>query len=208
MLVISGGVACLVLTVNAVFVTWWVGPAQYAGGLLTTVMALTMLLRHVATTMTYTLFAFGHERRVSLTVLADGFVTIAVTALLASTTTLGVTSAAIGSLAGVLVVNGPAMIIGLARELGVSPLQLLLPLRGWAMRFAAATTVTVTAAYLLQPHGLSGLLWAGMVVVVVYVVLMLPLALEPPLGPYIRRSLALIGLLPAPRTEPATGPRA
>ena len=35
MLVISGGVACLVLTMNATFVTWWVGPSQYAGAFLT-----------------------------------------------------------------------------------------------------------------------------------------------------------------------------
>ena len=90
-----------------------------------------MLLRHFATTMTYTLFSFGHERRLSLTALADGFVTVLVTASLAWFTELGVTSAALGSLAGVVVVSVPATGLGLARALGVKPVA------ARSVRFAA-----------------------------------------------------------------------
>lgn len=203
MLVISGAVACLVLTMNETFVTWWVGRAQYAGGSLTVLMVTAMLVRHFATTMIYALFSFGHERRISLMALADGLVTVAVTAGLATFSSLGLASAAVGSLAGVALVNIPVTGTALARELGVSLGQLVGSLRGWALRFAVATTVCVLGARLLQPAGFIGLVWGGIAVGVVYAAVMFPLALEPPLGQYVRSGLALVGVSLAGRRQPA-----
>ena len=203
MLVISGAVACLVLTMNQTFVTWWVGSAQYAGTFVTLLLVAAMLARHFATTMTYALFSFGHERRISLTALADGLVTISVTAGLATFSSLGLASAACGSLAGVALVNVPATGIALARELGVSPSHLVVSLRGWALRFVAATVICVIGGHLLQPSGLVGLVWGGLAVGVVYAAVMFPLALEPPLGHYVRSGLALLGVSLAGRGQPA-----
>ena len=75
-LAVSGLVACLVLMVNQGFVTWWVGRDQFAGVGLTLLMLAAMLTRHFNTTNVYALFCFGHERRLALTALADGVVTI------------------------------------------------------------------------------------------------------------------------------------
>ena len=76
MLMASGAVACVVLAVNHGFVIWWVGADQYAGLPLTVLLLLVMLLRHWNTTTVYTLFAFGRERRLALTALMDGLVTV------------------------------------------------------------------------------------------------------------------------------------
>jgi O-antigen/teichoic acid export membrane protein len=203
MLVISGGVACLVLAMNETFVTWWVGPAQFAGRGLTALLVAAMLVRHFATTMTYALYSFGHERRLSLTALADGVVAVGVTAGLLAFTSLGLWSAAIGSLAGVALVNIPATGRALTRELGIGFPRLLGSLRGWAVRFAAATAVCVAGARLLRPEGLAGLAAGGLAVGVVYAAVMFPLALEPPLGHYVRAGLSFLGVPLAGRREPA-----
>ena len=67
MLVASGAVGCVVLAVNRGFVGWWAGPNQYAGSLLTLMTVVAMLVRHWNTTFTYSLFCFGHERRLAVT---------------------------------------------------------------------------------------------------------------------------------------------
>ena len=99
-LAVSGLVACVVLAVNQGFVTWWVGPDQFAGIGLTLLMLAAMLARHFNTTNVYALFCFGHERRLALTALADGFVTIA--AGIGLVAAFGMAGGALASLAGVL----------------------------------------------------------------------------------------------------------
>ena len=206
MLILSGGVACFVVAANSSFVDWWVGAEQYGGLRLTLLLLAGMLCRHFATTMTYALFSFGHERRLSLIAITDGVVTLIVTAALASFTSLGLISAAIGSLAGVLLVTIPACGLALARELEVTPGELVLSQRGWAMRFAAASVTSFIAAHFLEPYGFIGLVAIAVASASVYGTLMWPLALEDPLGPYVRSGLGSIkgwlGMRPALVVEP------
>ena len=190
MLILSGAAACFVLAANEVFVRWWVGPAQFAGGALTVLLVGAMLARHFATTLVYALFSFGHEKRLSLTALCDGLVVLSVTAILASGTPLGLASAAVGSLAGVLLVSIPACGLALARELQISVGSLLVSLRGWALRFAAAAAASVLVARAVDVHGFTGLAVLGVGVAVIYGAVMWPLALEAPLGPYVRAGTA------------------
>src|SRR5574341_1737097 len=82
MLVLSGGLGCVVIAVNRPFVQWWVGPTQYGGFTLTVLLVAAMLARHLNTTTVYTIFCFGHERRTALTALADGVVTVVASAIL------------------------------------------------------------------------------------------------------------------------------
>ena len=206
MLILSGAVACFVLAANRSFVDWWVGPEQFAGMRLTLVMLAAMLCRHFATTMTYALFSFGHERRLSLTAITDGAVTLFVTAFLASFTNMGLMSAAIGSLAGVVLITIPASGLALARELEVTPAALLTSQRGWAIRFALASSISFVGARFLEGYGLAGLLGIAVGVATVYGALMWPLALEAPLGPYVRSGLVSVrgwlGVRPALAAEP------
>ncbi|MEO5896069.1 MAG: oligosaccharide flippase family protein [Vicinamibacterales bacterium] len=207
MLILSGAVACFVLAANESFVSWWVGPEQFAGWSLTILMLVVMLARHFATTLTYALFSFGHERRLSLTAIADGVVALGVTAGLAWFTDLGLASAAVGSLAGVLLINIPVSSTALARELGISVVELVASLRGWAIRFAAAATICLFAARLIPSSGPASVVTAGLLVAVVYGGVMWPLALEDPLGPYVRSTLASIAAFLRPRRTPLVEPR-
>jgi len=74
MLLASGAIVAVVLVVNAAFVGWWVGESRFGGTALTVLLLAGMLVRHVNVTMVYTLFCFGHERRLALTNIADGLV--------------------------------------------------------------------------------------------------------------------------------------
>jgi hypothetical protein len=208
MLILSGGVACFVLAANRSFVDWWVGAEQFAGMRLTLLLLAAMLCRHFATTMTYALFSFGHERRLSLTAITDGVVTLAVTAFLVSFTDLGLISAPIGSLAGVLLITIPACGIALARELEVTPLALLSSQRGWAIRFAVASTISFLVARFLEGYGTAGLVGIAVQAAIVYAALMWPLALEAPLGPYVRSGLVSVGGWLGFRPALAVEPRA
>lgn len=192
-LVMSGGIGCLVLTANRTFVNWWVGPELFAGWSLTVLLVAVLLIRHFTSTMTYALYSFGYERRLSLTALADGAVTVLTTAVLAWSTSYGVVSAAYGALAGVLLVSLPFTAQALLRELDISLGDLARSLLGWAARWIVATSVCVVVARATNLTGLSGLMVYGVLVVMVYGGLMLPLALEPPLGTYVRGGLGLLG---------------
>jgi O-antigen/teichoic acid export membrane protein len=186
MLILSGAVACFVLAANQTFVTWWVGAEQFAGTTLTLLLLAGMLARHFATTLIYALFSFGHERRLSLTGISDGLVTIVTTLLLVSFTNLGLASAAIGSLTGVLLVSIPVCSLALARELEVTVAGLFGSIRSWAVRFALAAILSLVVSRLMPADGLAGIVAAGIVVAGVYLGLMWPLLMEPPLGQYVR----------------------
>ena len=67
---------CVVLAVNQGLVGRWVGADHYGGSLLTGLLLLSMLLRHWNLTVGYALFAFGFEKRLCITALLDGLVSI------------------------------------------------------------------------------------------------------------------------------------
>ena len=207
MLILSGAVACLVAAANQSFVEWWVGPNQFAGMTLTVLLLASMLARHFATTLGYSLFSFGYERRLALTSIADGIVAVVVTAALAWWTGLGVLSAAIGSLAGVTLVSIPASGLALARELQITVPTLILSLRTWALRFAAALVLSVILSRVIGVNGLGGLIAIAMSVAVIYGIIMWPLLMEPPLSPYVRAALVPVARMFGVRQE-AVEPRA
>jgi O-antigen/teichoic acid export membrane protein len=194
-LIASGGIVCLVLLTNEGFVHWWVGPAQYGGAGLTALLLAGMLLRHWNMTAVYSLFAFGYDRRISLTTLADGVLTVAASLVLVGR--FGLRGAALGSLAGVLVIALPANLIGLRRATEVPLRDLLGRLLPWLWRFALVAASAALLALVWTPRGVPQLLAAGSGVGLVYVMLMAPLALRDPLGMYLRPRLGrLAGLVP------------
>ena len=74
MLLASGAIVAVVLVVNGPFVAWWVGRRVSAARRSRRCCLLACSARHVNVTMVYTLFCFGHERRLALTSIADGLV--------------------------------------------------------------------------------------------------------------------------------------
>jgi O-antigen/teichoic acid export membrane protein len=183
---------------NQGFVTWWVGEGQFGGWWLTLALVAAMLLRHVNTTAIYTLFAFGHERRISLTSLGDGAVTLVSSALLVWR--YGLIGAPIGSILGVALVGLPANFLALSRETGATPFRIVRELRGWAVRFTMASIACLIIGRLIQPASFWPLAATGALASIVYAGLMLPLALEPPLGGYVRKAVGpFVSWLPGRR---------
>ena len=187
-LILSGAIACVVLVVNQGFVTWWVGSDQYGGFALTAVLLAAMLLRHWNVTAIYSLFSFGHDRRISLTTLADGIVTVGASIVLVMQ--YGLIGAAIGSVLGVVLIGLPANLIGLSKEMGVSAMRLAGSLWPWSWRFAVIATTAGAVAQVWVPDTLPALVAATLAAVSAYGILMLPLALRDPLGMYVRPRLA------------------
>lgn len=185
MLVVSGGVGCVVIAVNQPFVQWWVGASQYGGLTLTVLLVAAMLARHLNTTTVYTIFCFGHERRTALTALADGIVTVAVSAILIKA--IGLPGAAIGTLVGVLTVSVLPNLLVLAREVGVPVVAPLLDLKGWFVRFGICAVVSVLFAIGQPGRGVWPIVLRGSLIGLVYAAVMVPFVLEGALGGYVRQ---------------------
>jgi O-antigen/teichoic acid export membrane protein len=193
----SGLVACMVLAVNDRFVTLWVGSGKYGGPLLTALLVSAMLLRHLNLTAVVSLICYGHEKRISLTTLTDGIVTVL--SSLAAIKLWGLIGAPIGSIMGVCLVSLPMNFIRLSREAQVPVRIVLASLVPWFWRFAIATALaqSVRQTHLLDT--LPGFFAASAVIAAIYIALLLPLFFREPLDQYTRPLLARfrMALLPA-----------
>ena len=183
-LILSGGVACVVIAINEPFVSWWVGPSQYGGALLTGALAAALLLRHLNTTTVYALFCFGHERRLSLTALSDGAVMVAGSLLLVPL--VGPIGVVLASIAGVSSISLPCNLRAFGREMGIGAGEFLRTLGGWFSRFVAALAGAVALTWLpVAPRFWHVTAVAG-AAAAWYVVVMWPAATDGPLGGYLR----------------------
>ena len=189
-LALSGLVACVVLGVNTGFVTWWVGPAQYGGTLLTVLLLAAMIVRHFNTTNVYALFCFALDRRLALTGLADGIATLALSYVLVMM--FGIAGAPIGAIAGVVLVSAPLNITALSRETGVGRWSLILTLGPWLWRFTVVGVVVALGGAWLQPSTFALLAVTGAVTAALYTVVVVPPVLRSPAGVYLRPLLARI----------------
>jgi hypothetical protein len=140
-----------------------------------------MLLRHMNSTLVYTLFCFGHERRLAVTSVADGVVGLL--AMLILVPLLGLYGAVLGSLASVLLISLPANLRALAREEGGSPVTFLEPLRPWLVRFVPTVSTIAALTFVWRPIGLWSFAPLALAVGVLYAVVMVPVMTTPPLGP-------------------------
>jgi O-antigen/teichoic acid export membrane protein len=184
MLLISGGVFAVVLAVNEGFIHWWVGSAQFAGRAVTFGLLLTMLLRHWNTTAVYTMFSFGHERRIAMTSLADGLLTV--TTSLIAVHYFGVVGAVAGSLAGVCIVSLPGNLRTLANDTRSSMLSSIAPYGAWCVRLVAILLVVTLLTWRWVPDTFISLAFASVVTATGYALVMARIALRDPLGLYLR----------------------
>jgi O-antigen/teichoic acid export membrane protein len=201
MLVVSGGLGCVVLAVNQPFVQWWVGGAQYGGLTLTALLVVAMIARHLNTTTVYAIFCFGHERRTALTALADGVVTVTASALLIPF--FGLSGAAIGSLVGVLSVSFLPNLAVLARETGVRLVAPVLDLRGWLVRFGIVAALAMLVAWRPATPGPWSVVARATVIGLVYVAVMIPFVLDGALGGYVRQIATRVVGWPPPSADAA-----
>jgi O-antigen/teichoic acid export membrane protein len=182
MLTVAGLIACVALAVNHSFVNKWLGPSQFGGALLTTLLVGGMLLRHWNTTLVYALFALGHQRRISITTLLDGAVTLAAGAALVWW--LGPIGMALGIVVGVSSVSLPGNLNGIARELGVSTFGMIASIWSWIWRFA----IVASASAIVGLWWRASVLYIGGVACAtgaVYCAIMLPMIMDSSLRKYL-----------------------
>jgi O-antigen/teichoic acid export membrane protein len=189
-LIASGAVACVVLSVNNAFVNWWVGGGQYGGAALSVLLLVAMMLRHWNTTAVYSIFCFGYERHISVTTLLDGAVTVG--GMLILVPLCGPAGAPLGTIIGVTFVSLPRNLSALARESGVSFAVLLSPLWPWLWRFCVVASGAWLSAWLVPPRGVLAIAAAASLTGLAYLLIMWPLALRGQLGLYVRPRLAAL----------------
>jgi O-antigen/teichoic acid export membrane protein len=195
-LLASGLIATGVVAANATFVRWWVGPGQDLGPAVTGLLVLNMVLRHWANATALATFCFGDERRIALTTLVEGAVSLGLG--IVGLKLLGPVGAPLGSTVGLLTVTGPGHLRALARHAGTSPLAILRPLWPWAWRTAGVVAVCAVLAASWRGSYLVGFLALSAAAVVLYAAGVGPTALQPPLESYVRpRWHAVLALLPA-----------
>jgi O-antigen/teichoic acid export membrane protein len=188
-LAFSGLVFCVVMLVNQWFVTWWVSAGQYGGQALTIALIVTMVFRHWNTVAAYSVFCFGHQRRISLTNLADGLITAA--ASIGFTVLWGPVGAPLGSLAGVCLVSLPCNLRIIAHDTAIGlPLLVGAMLEGWAWRFLLTGAAALGIAMFWSPRHISEA--AGIVAgsMIAYLLIMLSTVQRSPLARYLETPLS------------------
>jgi O-antigen/teichoic acid export membrane protein len=189
MMLLSGVVCCIILTVNKSFVGWWVGPERYVGFTVTALILLQMLVRHFNLTVGYAMFCFGYERRMAITGLLDALVTAA--AMLALTPRLGYIGAAAGSIVGVCLVSLPINVTTLARELQVPLVRMVSPHWPWFWRFGlmAASCIVLMKIWII-PYTLMQIAVSAVLVTLFYLAILAQPIMRTRLGSYIRLGMA------------------
>ncbi len=182
MLFVSGLIVCAVIAANRPFVTWWVGPQQFGGLRLTLLLTAVMLLRHWSTTMVYTLFAFGRERRIALTTFGDGLLTAAAAFVLVRV--MGVNGAPVAALLGVCLVSLPLNVRALRGELGIG-FREVFAWWDWGWRFVATAAAALALGLRLETPSFTNAAAAAFAAGAVYLLLTFKPVLASPLGPYL-----------------------
>jgi O-antigen/teichoic acid export membrane protein len=193
MLTFSGLVFCVVVVVNHWFVDWWVTARQYGeqyGGIwLTLAILMSMVVRHWTTTTSYTVFCFDHQRRISLTNLADGVVTAG--CCLVFVKLWGLVGAPVGTIVGACLISLPLNLRIIGQDTDTSIPELLRGmLGGWFWRFLLLIAGATFVALRWTPKSLVQAGSAAFAVAAIYGLVMLPNLLRAPLGNYVRPLMA------------------
>jgi hypothetical protein len=171
-----------------IFVSWWVGPENFGGGVLTALLVAQMTIRHWNVTLVYSLFSFGHERHLSFITLADGVVTVCLGILLVGA--LGPAGAPMGAVIAALVVSVPANLKVLATALSLPVRSVLEPLLPVAFRYALVITVAALISRVSNNvPGMAGVLITSIAAVILYISVFLPFIRTSPVGAYVRTCL-------------------
>jgi O-antigen/teichoic acid export membrane protein len=194
MLLLAGGIACVILAINRQFVTLWLrhegGEHLFGGMQLTAILLLTFLLRQADYTLAVTLFAFGHEKLLSIRALVDGALSVAIAFLLVGR--WGLAGVAFGFLCGAALVSVPTDIFLLARTLQISIAEVLRPYLPYLWRFAVAGAVALAVRNWFGAPDVLHLAVSASLVGVVYLLLVLPYVWTTPLRGYIQGATATL----------------
>jgi len=206
MLLITGLVVCIVLATNRAFVWAWVGKEHFGGFLLTFLMLIALLLRHLNVGAIYTIFAFGRERRIAIVNLLDGVVSMAVAAVLIPV--VGIVGATVGLIAGVTLVSLPANYSALLSVTGSNVRAFLRPLMAWVFRLVPLAAACVLLQRWFVPQSVTGVALLAIIVTISYALVMRTVLLHGPLSHYVPERIGRLAALDfgGPRPDSAERP--
>jgi O-antigen/teichoic acid export membrane protein len=190
MLLLAGAIACILLAVNQQFVTLWLGPSFFGGMPLTVVLLVTFLLRQADYTLAITLFAFGHEKLLSIRALTDGAVSVAIAFLLVRY--WGLAGVAFGFLCGAALVSIPTDLLLLKKTLDLSLRELIGPYLPYTWRFVLSGGVALAVRRWFGAPDILHLVAATFIVGSVYLLLVIPYVWTTPLRGYIQRGTGML----------------
>jgi O-antigen/teichoic acid export membrane protein len=190
MLILTAVIVVVIIAINEVFISWWLGPAQYGGLLLTVIFGGRLFLRQWNTTLIYTLFSFGHERRLALVALADGILTLILSFLFGHQ--FGPVGVPLGALVGVLLVSLPLNLVGIQSDTGVPLAEVAGSQLWWTWRALLLAAVAAFASTYWNDSSLTPVLVKTLLALLACLAVLGPLMLRPPLGPYVRPRLDLV----------------
>jgi O-antigen/teichoic acid export membrane protein len=191
MLLLAGGIVCVILAVNQQFVTWWLGASFFGGMPLTVILLLTFLLRQADYTLAVTLFAFGHEKLLSIRALVDGAISVAIAILMVRH--WGLPGVAFGFLCGAAFVSIPTDIFLLTRTLDLSVAGVIRPYVPYVWRFAVVGCIALAIRRWLGAPNVLHLALTTSIVGLVYLLLVMPYVWSTPLRGYIQGATATLG---------------
>jgi O-antigen/teichoic acid export membrane protein len=192
MLIASGVVFCVVLVVNEAFVDWWGVPNNpYAGDLLTGVLLFAMIARHANYAIVLTLFSLGGEKHIALTTLVDGLVSVIAAVILVKE--IGIIGAPIGSLIGVLLISVPTNLRKLSTRARIPVAEWVRPMWGWSWRFILLVAGAGVLARQSIPPTFLALAATTILVTGIFIAMMIPVTLRPPLAAYVVPRLGRFG---------------
>lgn len=191
MLLLAGGIVCIILAVNQQFITLWLGAHFFGGMQLTVILLLTFLLRQADYTLAVTLFAFGHEKLLSIRALVDGAISVAIAFLLVRR--FGLVGVAFGFLCGAAFASIPADIFLLTRTLQLSVSDVIRPYVPYVWRFAVAGCAALAVRRWLGAPNVPHLVLTTSIVGAVYLLLVMPYVWSTPLRGYIQDATATLG---------------
>jgi O-antigen/teichoic acid export membrane protein len=131
-----------------------------------------------------TLFAFGHEKLISIRALVDGALSVAIAFLLVGH--WGMVGVAFGFFCGAALVSIPADVFLLTRTLQVSVAELSRPYLPYLWRFGVVGCVAIAVRNWFGAPNLPHMLITSSIVGLVYLLLVIPYVWSTPLRGYIQ----------------------
>jgi O-antigen/teichoic acid export membrane protein len=189
-LVVAGFVAAIAIAVDQGFVAWWVGPLQFAGNRVVFLLTAGMVLNQWWISTTYATFSFGYERRIAITTVMNGLLTLGLTVAL--TRAWGVVGAAAAPIFGFLAVALPANLFAIGQETGRPARRLVASILPWAIRFLVLAAAIGVGTRFWIPRTVLQFAATSVGVALAYGALMMAIVLREPLGTYARPRLATL----------------
>jgi O-antigen/teichoic acid export membrane protein len=190
MLLLVGGVFCIILSINQQFVTLWLGERFFGGMQLTTILLLNFLVRQIDYTLAIALFAFGYEKFIALRALIEGIVGVALASLLVRHFELA--GVALGFLCVTLVFAVPTDAFLLSREFKVSIFQVIRPYMAYLWRFAVVGCFGLALKAWLPATNMFYVAITALLVGLAYLLIVLPYVWKTPLRGYIQSTAATL----------------